>query len=155
MQLRGPIVFKGYYRNPKSTAETLDEAGWIHTGDKCYYDEDQCFFIEGRIKEMFKCRGWQIAPLELESTLMNHPDIHEAAVVGVPHDIDVARARAFIVRRQHSELTEKDIQDFMRQKLNPNKQITGGIVFLDALPTTPTGKVQKRTLNELVRMQSV
>lgn len=93
----------------------------------------------------------QISPLELESVLLEHPAIVEAAVLGVPHKIDVARPKAFIVKRQNSEATVEEIHSYMKERMNPNKQITGGIVFVDTLPTTPTGKIQRRALVELAK----
>ncbi|XP_044732304.1 4-coumarate--CoA ligase 1-like isoform X3 [Chrysoperla carnea] len=148
---RGKLLFSGYYKNEKATNEAIDKDGWLHTGDLGYYDDEECFYVDGRIKEQFKCKGWQISPLELESVLLEHPAIVEAAVLGVPHKIDVARPKAFIVKRQNSEATVEEIHSYMKERMNPNKQITGGIVFVDTLPTTPTGKIQRRALVELAK----
>ncbi|XP_044731914.1 4-coumarate--CoA ligase 1-like isoform X4 [Chrysoperla carnea] len=148
---KGRPLFSGYYKNEKATNEAIDKDGWLHTGDLGYYDDEECFYIEGRIKEQFKCKGWQISPVELESVLLEHPAIKEAAVIGVPHKVDVARPKAFIVKRQNSEATVQEIHSYMKERMNPNKQITGGIVFVESLPTTPTGKIQKRALVELAK----
>lgn len=91
----------------------------------------------------------------MESLLLKHPAIKEAAIIGVPHKVDVARARAFIVKRQNSNATEEDILSYMKIHVNPNKQITGGIVFVESLPTTPTGKIQKRGLVELTKQYAI
>ncbi|XP_044731912.1 4-coumarate--CoA ligase 1-like isoform X2 [Chrysoperla carnea] len=154
MCFRGKFIFSGYYKNEKATNEAIDKDGWLHTGDLGYYDEEECFYVDGRIKELFKCKGWQISPLELEAVLCEHPAIKEAAVIGVPHAVDVARPFAFIVKQQNLEITKDEINLYMKDRVNSHKQLTGGITFLDSLPITPTGKIRKRDLIELAKQYS-
>lgn len=151
--LRGKLCFKRYHNNPEGTAQTIDNDNWVRTGDLGYYDDDNCFYIQGRLKEQFKSKGWALSCLELETALLDHPDVLEAAVIGVPHAVDVARPRAFLVKRENSDVGEGDINKYMIEKLSVHKQITGGVVFMEALPVTPTGKVQKCTLMDLVNTE--
>ena len=72
--VRGEIVFKGYMDNPKATQDTIKE-GWLHTGDIGYYDQEGHFYIVDRLKELIKCKGFQVAPAELEDLLRSHPKV--------------------------------------------------------------------------------
>lgn len=83
MWVRGPNVMKGYWRNPQATAEVLSPDGWLKTGDIAYIDEQGKVYIADRKKELIKVRGNQVAPAELETALLTHPNIVDAAVVGV------------------------------------------------------------------------
>jgi hypothetical protein len=83
--IRGPQVMAGYLNNPAATAETLVEDGWLRAGDILRVDEDGVFWVVDRLKELIKCKGYQVAPAELESVLLTHPDVLDAAAVGVPH----------------------------------------------------------------------
>ncbi len=82
--VRGPQVMKGYLNRPDATAAMLDADGWLHTGDIGYADEDGCFFIVDRLKELIKYKGMQIAPAELEAVLLSHPAVADAAVIPIP-----------------------------------------------------------------------
>ncbi|XP_050531474.1 luciferin 4-monooxygenase isoform X2 [Daktulosphaira vitifoliae] len=110
---KGPMVMKGYYGNPKETSNTIDEDGWLHTGDVGYYDKNLNFFIVDRIKELIKYKGYQVAPAELESLLLTHPDIEDAAVIGLPNKEAGELPMAFIVKVQGSKLKENDVINFM------------------------------------------
>ena len=84
--VRGPQVMKGYLNRPDATAATLDADGWLHTGDIGYADEDGCFFIVDRLKELIKDKGMQIAPAELEAVLLSHPAVADAAVIPINNE---------------------------------------------------------------------
>jgi 4-coumarate--CoA ligase len=81
---KGPNIMKGYIDNKKATAETIDEDGWLHTGDLGYYDDKFHFFIVDRLKELIKYKAYQVAPAELEGLLLSHSKIKDAGVIGIP-----------------------------------------------------------------------
>ena len=140
--IRGPHVFGGYWRNPEATAETIRE-GWLHTGDIAVRDVDGCYSILGRSKEMFISGGENVYPAEIESVLMAHPHVLEAAVVSMSHDTWGEVGRAFVVVADGFE--EADLQAFVGERLAKYKQ-PHSIVVLDALPLTAIGKIDKKIL---------
>ena len=84
--MRGPQVMAGYLNNEQATKETIDEEGWLHTGDIGHVDEDGHFTIVDRLKELIKYKGFQVPPAELEALLVTHPSVADAAVIGIPDD---------------------------------------------------------------------
>src|SRR5262249_35870209 len=96
--LRGPNIFKGYYDNPKATAEAIDADGWYHSGDIGYADGDDNIFITDRVKELIKYNGFQVAPAQLEALLLGHPAVSDVAVIGVySADRATELPRAYVV----------------------------------------------------------
>ncbi|MEA2009631.1 MAG: long-chain fatty acid--CoA ligase [Actinomycetota bacterium] len=140
--IRGPHVIAGYWRNPEATAETIRD-GWLHTGDVAIRDEDGCFSILGRSKEMFISGGENVYPAEIESVLSAHPAIREAAVVGVPHETWGEVGRAFAVVTD--DYDEDDVRSFLGERLARYK-MPRTVVVLDALPLTAIGKIDKKLL---------
>ncbi|NNL00406.1 MAG: long-chain fatty acid--CoA ligase [Xanthomonadales bacterium] len=140
--IRGPHVAAGYWRNPEATAETIRD-GWLHTGDTAVCDSDGCYSILGRSKEMFISGGENVYPAEIESVLMAHPKVLEAAVVGVPHETWGEVGRAFVVADEG--YSEQDLRAFLEQRLARYK-LPRAIVLLDALPLTAIGKIDKKLL---------
>lgn len=104
---------------------------------------------------MIKVRGWQVSPAELESTLRNHPEIVDAAVIGVTIPINTIgeSPRAYITKSPDSALNEADIRAHMSKYLSAYKQLNGGIVFLDSISRTSTGKIDRKTLKERARVE--
>lgn len=143
--VKGPQNMIGYLDNPKATNEMLIE-GWIRTGDIAYYDEDGYFYITDRLKELIKVKGFQVPPAELEEVIRSHPDILDAAVVGIPHQRNGEAPKAFVVKRKESQLTEEEIERFVAGKVVDYKQLTGGVQFLDAIPKNTTGKILRREI---------
>ena len=113
--VRGPTVMLGYLNRPQATAETIDDDGWLHTGDIGYVEEDGSLFIVDRLKELIKVKGLQVPPAELEDLLLSHPEIRDAAVIGVPDSAAGEVPKAFVVRA-NDRLTEKQVQDFVKGK---------------------------------------
>lgn len=140
--IKGPHVIAGYWRNPQATADTIRD-GWLHTGDIAVFDSDGCYSILGRSKEMFISGGENVYPAEVESVLLAHPNVLEAAVVGVPHETWGEVGRAFLVVEK--EFNEEDLRAFLKERLARYK-IPSSIVLLDALPLTAIGKIDKKLL---------
>lgn len=110
---KGDLIMRGYVRNPTATNETIDNEGWLHTGDIGYYDQKHEWFIVDRLKELIKYNGYQVPPAELEAQLLSHPEIDDAAVIGIPDERAGELPMAFVVCKQNSQLTEKDVIDFV------------------------------------------
>ncbi|KAI5460438.1 putative AMP-binding enzyme [Mariannaea sp. PMI_226] len=146
--VRGPTVVKGYFGNEQATRESWDKEGFYKTGDLIRVDEHGLMYVEGRSKELIKVRGFQVAPAELEAELTAHPEIDDAAVIGVTFENDNELPRAYIVPRPGSNLTEAQVHDYMKDRLARFKQLAGGIRFVTAIPKLASGKILKRVLKE-------
>lgn len=140
--IRGPHVVAGYWDNPKATAETIRD-GWLHTGDIAKCDEDGCYSILGRSKEMFISGGENVYPAEIESVLLAHPKVNEAAVVGVPHETWGEVGRAFLVVQDGYD--EADLKSFLAERLAKYK-LPRAFIVLDVMPLTAIGKLDKKLL---------
>jgi len=145
---RGPNVMAGYLDNPQATADVLDEDGWLHTGDLASADEHGTFTIVGRLKELIKYNGYQVAPTELETVLLQHPAIADAAVIGVPDDTGNELPKAFVVTSEAYRLTPDDVITFSASRLAPFKKIRL-VQFVDAIPRSATGKILRGQLRSL------
>jgi fatty-acyl-CoA synthase len=140
--LRGPKVFKGYWRDPEATAAAF-AGGWFHTGDVGVVDEDGYLFIVDRLKDMIVSGGENIAGSEVERVLYEHEAVLEAAVVGRPDERWGEVPVAFVVLR--SPATEEELLEHCRARLARYK-VPKSVEFIDALPRNPSGKVLKREL---------
>ncbi|KAH7166466.1 AMP-binding enzyme [Dactylonectria macrodidyma] len=149
----GPTLMKGYWNNPKATNETIVNEGgtrWMKTGDIAYLDSVQPgakIHIVDRIKELIKVKGFQVAPAELEALLLERPDIVDAGVVGVTVNGEEA-PRAYLVKLPGSKTTTEEIAKWMEATTAKYKWLRGGIVFTDAIPRVPSGKILRRVLRE-------
>jgi fatty-acyl-CoA synthase len=147
MIVRGPTVFKGYYRNPEETARTL-RGGWLHTGDVGKYDDLGYLYMVDRLKDMIKTGGINVYCREVEEVLSLHPQIVEAAIIGVPHPKWGESIRAVVVPRKGASLTEEAVIAHCRAHLAAHKKPTS-VVFVKELPKGSFGgKVLKRVLRE-------
>ena len=147
MIVRGPSVFKGYYKNPEETARTL-RGGWLHTGDVGKYDDLGYLYMVDRLKDMIKTGGLNVYCREIEEVLSRHPDVVEGVVIGVPHPKWGESIRAIVVPRRGSGVTEQTIIEHCRRHLADYKKPTS-VLFVDELPKgTFGGKVLKRILRE-------
>jgi len=147
--LRGPHVCRGYWNNPDATAAALDRDGWFHTGDLARADEDGFFYIAGRRKDMFISGGVNVYPAEIEAALLQHPDVADATVVGVPHEKWGEVGVAFVVPRSGVAVSDRELVGFLEPRLARYK-LPQQFVTVDALPRTAYGKVQKPRLVEMV-----
>jgi fatty-acyl-CoA synthase len=144
--LRGLHVSRGYWNNPEATAAALDADGWFHTGDLARQDPDGCFYIAGRLKDMFISGGVNVYPAEIEAELLLCPEVRDAAVIGVPHETWGEVGVAFIVTYCAS-LTSEYLDCFLAERLAKFK-VPREYLFLKALPQTAYGKVLKSELRE-------
>lgn len=143
--LAGPHVCAGYYKNPQATTEAFDHWGFFHTGDLAYYDNDGFFYIVGRKKDMFISGGVNIFPAEIEAVLMEHPQVADAAVVGVPDEVWGEKGVAFVVPKPGSQLTAEVLVGFLKGKIAGFK-VPKEFCLVASLPRTAYGKVVRREL---------
>ena len=148
MCCRGWNVMKGYYKMPEATAETIDENGFLHSGDLGVKDENGNFKITGRIKDMIIRGGENIYPREIEEFLIQMPEIKDIQVAAVKSERYGEITGAFIILHEGKTLTEQDVIEFCRDKLSKFKwpQL---IMFMDEFPMTGSGKIQKFKLTEI------
>ncbi len=145
--VRGPQVMKGYLNNETATKNTIDDDGWLHTGDIGHIDGDGHLFIVDRLKELIKYKGFQVAPAELEALLLTHPQIADAAVIGLPDDDAGEIPAAYVVLKEGQEVTAADIQAFVAENVASYKQVRT-LTFVDAIPKSASGKILRRILRE-------
>jgi acyl-CoA synthetase (AMP-forming)/AMP-acid ligase II len=144
--VRGPQVMKGYLNNPQATADTLDDEGWLHTGDVAIVDDEGRYTVVDRVKELIKYKGYQVAPAELEAVLLGNPEIVDAAVIGV-RDAESGEElpKAFVVRAPGSEITAEAVQAYAAERLAPHKKIRL-VEFIEQVPKSAAGKILRKDL---------
>jgi len=147
--VRGPQVMKGYLNRAEATAETVDADGWLHTGDVGYIDTDGYLFLTDRLKELIKYKGFQVAPAELEATLLTHPGITDVAVIGVPNAEAGEIPMAFIVATAEP-MTLEAVQEFLSGKLAHYKQVQR-IENVAEIPKSAAGKILRRLLRDRLK----
>jgi len=143
--IRGHNVMKGYWRRPEQTAAVLDQEGWFRTGDVGRVDEDGFFFIVDRKKDLIIRGGFNIYPREIEEVLYEHPDVAEAAVIGLPHTELGEEVGAAVALRPGATVTEAEVREFVKGQVAAYKY-PRVVWFVDALPKGSTGKIQKREI---------
>lgn len=143
---KGPQVFQGYWNNPKATQSSMKE-GWFCTGDAGKIDEEGFVYVLDRYKDIIICGGENIYPAQVEEVIGLLDDVLEVALIGVPHEIWGEIPRAYVVKKENSDLTEQDVIEYCSQKLAQYKVTE--VVFLDELPKNSFGKVVKPMLRKL------
>jgi fatty-acyl-CoA synthase len=144
---RGYSVMLGYWEEPDKTADAIDRAGWMHTGDLATMDEDGYVRIVGRSKDMVIRGGENVYPREIEEFLYTHPDVADVQVVGVPDQRYGEEIAAFVVARAGANLDPEQVRDFCRGKIAHYK-VPRYVLVVDEFPMTVTGKVQKFKLRD-------
>ncbi|XP_050669214.1 uncharacterized protein LOC126968314 isoform X1 [Leptidea sinapis] len=152
IRMKGSMAMKGYIG--KELKEDFDEEGFYKTGDIGYYDDDKCFFIVDRLKELIKYKGYQVPPAEIEAVLLQHPGVLDSGVIGVPHEAGGEVPRAFVVRQPGATVSEEEICSFVASKLSNPKHLRGGVKFVNEIPKNPSGKILRKRLREMTQLKS-
>jgi acyl-CoA synthetase (AMP-forming)/AMP-acid ligase II len=147
IMLRGGSVMSHYLDDPTATVEALSADGWLKTGDLGMVDEAGCLHIVGRAKDMFIVGGFNAYPAEIENALMRHPDILQAAVIGIPDDRLGEVGMAYVTIRSGAATTDSDIIAWARDQM-ANYKVPRVVRVIDALPLNATGKVMKDVLRQ-------
>ena len=143
--VRGPQVMLGYLGREEATRETVDEDGWLHTGDIGTVGYQGEFYIVDRLKELIKYKGYQVAPAEIEALLLTHPDIVDAAVVGAPDEDGQEIPKAFVVRREGADLDAAGVESFVAGHVAPHKKVRA-VEFIEVVPKSASGKILRKDL---------
>ena len=146
--MRGPNVFKGYWKMPEKTAEEVRDSGFFITGDLGSYDEQGYLSIVGRSKDLIISGGYNIYPKELELLIDEIDGVNESAVIGLPDSDFGEKVAAVIVKQAGSNIDNQDVLDYIQPKLARFKQ-PKNIFFVDELPRNTMGKVQKNSLRDM------
>ncbi len=151
--ISGPQVMQGYWKNPDATAETIRPDGWLRSGDIARMDEDGYVYIVDRAKEMIKYKGYQVAPAELESLLMEHPAVLDAAVIP-KQDFEAGEVpKAFIVLKPNAQASAEELMLFVSERVAPYKKLRE-LEFVTSIPKTASGKILRRELIEQERAKA-
>ncbi|CAN8017100.1 unnamed protein product, partial [Ixodes persulcatus] len=155
---RSPTTMRGYYKQPKATAEFLEPSGWCHSGDIGFYDNSGRIHFVRRLKDVIKCMDNQVAPAELEDILLRcHEGIADVAVVGLPHPEYGEAAAAFILPKDepgtHADISAREVKRLIAETCSKYKQLFGGVYFVHSLPRMKSGKVIKSALIEAATHQ--
>jgi fatty-acyl-CoA synthase len=144
--MRGPGLTPGYWKRPEDTAKTITKEGWLKSGDIGRFDADRCYYVAGRIKEMYISGAENVYPAEIENVLARHPSVLEAAIVGVPDEKWGEVGHAFILLRPDAPpLAAAEVIQFCRANLAGYKA-PKHVTFVDEFPRTPAGKIKKHLL---------
>lgn len=136
------------YHNGNSSP--FDEDGWLKTGDIVSIDEDFCFTVLDRLSEIINCNGWYVSPTAIEAVIKAHPAVEEAVVLGERHEDAGERPVAFVSFKQGYEISESEIEAFINERVDEKNRLRGGVRYVDAMPLTHTGKVNRRFFKDFV-----
>jgi len=150
--LRGPQVMKGYLHEPEATRNTITEDGWLHTGDIATIDEEGWIYLKDRMKELIKYKGFPVPPADLEALIATMPQVKDVIVIPIPDEEAGEVPRAYVVKQETNGstnsdavvFTEQDVIDFVYQHVAPHKRLRGGVVFVESVPKSPSGKLLRR-----------
>ena len=143
--VKGPNVFKGYLNEPEATARVLTAEGWLRTGDIAIVDDDGYLYLVDRAKDLIIVSGFNVYPAEVEDVLLDHPDVAECGVVGVPHPHTGEAVKAFVVLRAGARAQEDSLISWCLDNLARYK-CPSKIIFVDELPRNVSGKLLRRSL---------
>lgn len=148
IRVKSEAVMNGYYKIDSSSA--WDSDGWLKTGDIGYYDEDFCFYITDRIKDVMIYNGHRVLPTRIEEVLLTHPAVKEAVVFGIPNEIYVDLPTALVVlKKTHIEIDSEDIEKYAEKHLDDAQRLRGGVKIVERLLYTPTGKFRRHEMKKL------
>ena len=137
---------KGYLGREEATAETIRPDGFLRTGDVASIDEEGNVFIVDRLKELIKVKGFQVAPAEVEGSLLEIPQVADCAVIGVADERAGQVPKAFVVRKEGASITAEETVAALAKTLAPYK-LPAEVVFVEAIPKSPSGKILRRMLS--------
>ena len=149
---KGPDVCPGYWKNEKAYAENFTDDGWLKTGDAGYFNEEGLLFIVDRYKELIKVDTQQVAPIEIETLLLRHEYVQEAAVIGIPNENHGEVPKAFVVLKpQYKDKPHaaEEIQRVVDPQLGEWKKLRGGVHMIPQMPLISLGKIDKKSLRLL------
>jgi long-chain acyl-CoA synthetase len=147
--VKGPNVTKGYWKQPKATADSMTADGFFRTGDVGYMDEDGFVYIVDRTKDMLLCGGFNVYPRNIEEAIYQHPSVEEVSVIGVPDAYRGETPKAFVkLKAGAPPLTLEEMKAFLKDRLGKHEMI-GAMEIRDELPKTPVGKISKKDLRAL------
>ncbi|XP_052754221.1 uncharacterized protein LOC113513240 [Galleria mellonella] len=147
--VKGSMLMKGYLGVDRR--ETFDEDNFFRTGDIGYYDEDGYLYVVDRLKELIKYKSFQVAPAEIEALLLQHEAVRDAGVVGIPDREAGEVPIAFVALQPGRTVTEKELQDFVAERLSNPKRLRGGVRFLSEIPKNASGKILRKELRNLTK----
>ena len=150
--IRGPQIMQGYLNNPDATAQSIDDDGWLHTGDVGYADADGFFYIVDRLKEFIKYKGLQVAPAELEAVLLTHAAVADCAVIPMADAEAGEVPKAFVVMRH--DVTSEKLMEYVAGVVASFKKVRS-VEFIAKIPKSPSGKILRRELIALERSRIV
>ncbi|KAJ3772762.1 AMP binding protein [Lentinula raphanica] len=162
--VRGPSVMKGYLNNSNANKNSFTSDRWYKTGDICVRDKEGFYYIVDRKKELIKYKGFQVPPAELESVLITHPEIADAAAIGVQSESEMTELpRAYVVHSQPSKIStpqskkmfEKSVAAWMESKVAKHKYLRGGVVVIAEIPRSAAGKILRRDLRALAERDPI
>jgi 4-coumarate--CoA ligase len=145
--VRGPQVMKGYLNNEEATRETIDDDGWLHTGDIAEVDSDGFLAIVDRLKELIKYKGFQVPPAELEAILIAHPAVADCAVIGVPDEEAGELPKGFVVIAEGAEASDEELMEHVAADVSPQKKLRM-IERIEEIPKSASGKILRRELRD-------
>ncbi|KAJ8912282.1 hypothetical protein NQ315_016780 [Exocentrus adspersus] len=149
LRYKADFTMNGYYNMDSSSAYDAD--GYLKSGDIVYYDEERCFYIVDRLKEIFKYRGWHILPVILEGVLLTHPSVKDAAVVGIPDVLDGEHPMGIVVLNKGYEMTTpEDIISYVDQIVPDTQRLRAGVKIVKEMLRTVTGKLNRRAMKKMV-----
>lgn len=148
IRIKSDAVMNGYYKMDSSSV--WDSDGWLRTGDVGYYDEDFCFYINDRIKDMMLYDGHRVLPAKIEKILMTHPAVKETVVFGTPHEIHGDLPTALVVlKNNYLEIACEEIEEYVAKHLDDAEKLRGGVKVVERLLYTSTGKFRRHEMKKL------
>ncbi|OPY72131.1 MAG: Long-chain-fatty-acid--CoA ligase FadD13 [Syntrophorhabdus sp. PtaU1.Bin058] len=143
---KGPTVMSGYWKLPEENAKTI-VGGKLHTGDLAYMDEEGCFYLGDRAKDMYRSGGENVYPAEIEKVLADHPKIFDVAIIGVSDEKWGETGLALVVKNENEMLTDEEVLSYLNGRVARYK-IPRYVEFVDELPMTASGRIKKVDLRD-------
>ncbi|CAG9765022.1 unnamed protein product [Ceutorhynchus assimilis] len=147
IHIKSNFIMSGYHKYSKP--DIYDKDGFLKSGDVGYYDQDGYLYVTDRISEMFKYKTNQISPTVLDNIIAQHPAVKEALAFGVPHFVDRNHAAACVVIKANAKVTPTELEEFVNKQVSDAYKLRGGVMILESLPKSATGKYLRRTARDL------